>query len=112
MGFWGWFWIWVGLIIASLGVFAIIGWSLFDRAMAIGHQLSKLAKPVAALIAAAEAKSPVSERESDVLADLGELEIDRRDILKSKSKKRAARQRSLITGLKNIDVNESRFTND
>ena len=112
MGFWAWFWIWVGLIIASLGVFAMIGWSLFNSAMAVGHQLAKLAKPAAALIAAAEAKSPVNERESDILANLGDLEIDRRDILKRKSKKRAARQRSLITGLKNIDVNESRFTND
>jgi hypothetical protein len=54
----------------------------------------------------------VNERESDILANLGDLELDRRDILKRKSKKRAARQRSLITGLKNIDVNESRFTND
>lgn len=109
MGFWAWFWIWTGLVIGSLAVFALIGLSLFNRGLEVMHQLSRISKPAEDLMAAME-KRPVPEaKESDVLGDLATLEQKRRNILSEKSKKRAARQRSLRSALKHIDVNESRF---
>jgi|GEM_PF-1111556 len=110
MGFWAWFWIWTGLVVASLAVYALIGLSLFHRGQEVLHQLQRMAKPVSDLAAAIGPSKLEGERESDLLSDPVKLEQNRRNILNRKSKKRAARQRSLRTALKNIDVNESRFT--
>jgi heme exporter protein D len=112
MGFWAWFWIWVSLVIGSLAVYALIGKSLFNRGMEVLHQLERITKPAQALIEAMDSKAKAIEGESDLLGSVGELEAERRAILNRKTKNRSARQRSLISALKHIDVNESRFTND
>ncbi len=111
MGFWAWFWIWTGLVIGSFGIFGLIGLSLFNRALEVGHQISRISKPLGILISAFETKPTLEDKESDVLRSSTEVDAERQTFLKKKSKKRAARQRSLRTALKNIDVNESRFTN-
>jgi hypothetical protein len=112
MGFWAWFWIWAALFIGSLAVFGFIGKGLFNRGLAIFHQLSQVAPTAQRLLAALEAKPKLEDKESDLLVPSAELEDERRVLLKRKSKKRNARQRSLISALKRIDVDESRFTND
>ncbi len=112
MGFWAWFWVWVALMIGSLAVFGFIGKGLFNRAQAIFHQVNQIMPTVQRLLDAIEAKAKVEERESDLLVPSSELEEERRVLLKRKSKKQGARQRSLISALKHIDVDESRFTND
>ncbi|MEO0066897.1 MAG: hypothetical protein RJB63_22 [Actinomycetota bacterium] len=112
MGFWLWFWIWVALFVGSLAVYALIGKSLFNRGMDVWHQVERIGKSAAPLMAALEAKPEPVERESDLLRPVGELDADRQSILNRKTKKQAARQRSLRSALKHIDVNESRFTND
>jgi hypothetical protein len=112
MGFWAWFWIWVGLVLGSLIFYAVIGKSLFDRGMDVFHQIERIAKPAQALIAALDSKTPFEAKESDLLTPVGDLEAERQVLLKRKTRKLSARQRSLRSALKNIDVNESRFTND
>ncbi len=112
MGFWAWFWIWTALIIGSLAVFGLIGKGLFNRALSIFHQASQLAPVAEKLFAALEVKPEAADKESDILVPSAELEEKRRVLLKRKSKKQAARQRSLRSAIKHIDVNESRFTND
>jgi hypothetical protein len=112
MGFWAWFWIWTALIIGSLVVFAFIGKGLLNRGEAILNQLHQIAPSAQKLLAALEEKPKVEDREGDLLVPSADLEEERRVLLKRKSKKQSARQRSLITALKHIDVNESRFTND
>lgn len=112
MDFWAWFWIWVGLILGSLVVYALIGKSLFNRGMDVLHQVERIAKPVQALMAAMETKPNLDDKESDLLTPVGELDAERQVLLKRKTRKQAARQRSLRSVVKHIDVNESRFTND
>lgn len=112
MGFWAWFWIWVGLALGSLVFYALIGKSLFNRGMDVLHQVERIAKPAQALMAAMESKPTLKDKESDLLRRAGELDAERQVLLKRKTKNRAARQRSLRSAVKHIDVNESRFTND
>lgn len=112
MGFWAWFWIWVALIVGSLAVFGLIGKGLFNRALSVLHQVNQVAPNVQKLFDALEAKPKAEDLESDLLTTLEELDEKRRVLLQRKSKKRAQRQRRLINAIKNIDVNESRFTND
>lgn len=112
MGFWAWFWIWFALTLGSLIVFGFIGKGLLNRAQAVFYQLSQIAPTAQKLFDALEAKTEVPDRESDLLVSSADLEAERRVLLKRKSKKQGQRQRSLISALKRIDVNESRFTND
>lgn len=112
MGFWAWFWIWCGLIIVSLAVLGLIGKSLFNRSVEVAHQGARLAGSAAGLLEGLSSKPTLDDSESDVNRPTEEVEAERIALLKQKSKKRAARQRRLIAELKNIDVNESRFTND
>lgn len=112
MGFWAWFWIWVALVIGSLAVFGFIAKGLLNRSAAVLHQVNQVMPVAQKLLDALEAKTKAEERESDLLVSSSELEEERRVLLKRKSKKQDARQRSLISALKHIDVNESRFTND
>ena len=112
MGFWAWFWIWTALIIGSLAVLAFIGKSLFNSASAVLHQIERISKPALALAEAMANKPKLEDLESDVLTSVAEVEAKRASLLKQKSKKQAARQRRLRNALKDIDVNESRFTND
>jgi hypothetical protein len=110
MGFWAWFWIWTALVIGSLAVFGFIGKGLFNRGLSVLHQLSQIAPIAQNLFEALEAKPKAEDKESDLLTS--PTEEKRRVLLKRKSKKQAARQRSLRSAIKHIDVNESRFTND
>lgn len=112
MNFWAWFWIWTALILGSLVIFGFIGKGLFNRALSVFQQFSQLTPVVQKLIEAAGAKTKLEDKESDLLTPSSELEEERRVLLKRKSKKQAARQRSLRSAIKHIDVNESRFTND
>jgi hypothetical protein len=112
MGFWAWFWIWTALVIGSLAVFGFIGKGLFNRGLSVLHQVSQIAPLAQKLFEALEAKPKAEDKESDLLTSPTELEEKRRVLLKRKSKKQAARQRSLRSAIKHIDVNESRFTND
>jgi hypothetical protein len=111
MGFWAWFWIWTFLSLAALAVFMLIGISLFHRAKEVLHQVGRIAKTAEPLMAALDAKADVAMPESALLKPTAELDAKRRAFLKNKTKKRAVRQRSLITALKRIDPDESRFTN-
>jgi hypothetical protein len=112
VGFWAWFWIWVILAVASLAVLGLLGKSLLNKTGDVLHQVERIMAPVQKLAEAIGSKPELTDRESDVLTPAADLEAERTALLKKKSKKRAARQRSLREALKNIDVNESRFTND
>lgn len=112
MGFWAWFWIWTALVVGSLVLFGIIGKGLLNRALAIWHQASQVTPTAQKLFEALEAQPKAEDGESDLLTPIAELEEKRRVLLKRKSRKRALRQRSLVSAIKHIDVNESRFTND
>ena len=111
MGFWSWFWIWLALLLASSTTLMLIGLSLFHRAAEVVHQVTRISSTASPLLAAMASKAAIAERDSDLLTPTEEARRRRSSLLKNKTKKRAARQRSLITALKNIDVNESRFTN-
>ena len=112
MGFWAWFWIWTGLISGSLVVYGLIAKSLFNRGLEVMHQLERIGRPAQALLAAVETKPTLEDLESDLLTPVAELDAERKAILKRKTQKQTARPRRLRTALKQIDVNESRFTND
>jgi glutamine synthetase adenylyltransferase len=112
MGFWAWFWIWAILSVAALTVLALIGKSLLNKTGEVLHQVERVMGPAQKLAEALTVKPDLADKESDILTAPSELENKRSLILKRKSKKRAARQRSLRESLKRIDVNESRFTND
>lgn len=111
MGFWTWFWIWTFLSLGALTVLAFIGKSLLNRAQSVAYQLEQIVKPVAALIEAVGEKPDLQDLESDLLTPSAILERERTQLLKRKSKKQDARQRSLISALKHIEVQESRFKN-
>jgi hypothetical protein len=109
MGFWAWFWIWTALTISSLAVFAFIGRSLFNRSMAVVHQISRVApkaKELAELIGSHEKTS--SQGASELITP-EQAATKRLRFLKAKAKKREERQRILIRSLKKYDSKESRF---
>jgi glutamine synthetase adenylyltransferase len=112
MGFWAWFWIWSGLVLASLAVFGLLGKSLLNKTGDVLHQVERIMTPAQKLAETLAVKPELTDKESDLLTPASELEAERSALLKKKSKKQAARQRSLREALKHIDVNESRFTND
>jgi hypothetical protein len=112
MGFWSWFWIWLGLSIGSLVVLGLIGKSLLNRSGEVVHQIERIMAPMQDLVEAMNSKPEKTERDSDLLTPVGDLEASRAKLLKQKSKKRDLRQRRLRSAVKHIDVNESRFTND
>ena len=112
MGFWAWFWIWTGLVVASLAIFGLLGKSLLNKTGEVLHQVERIMVPAQKISEALAEKPDLQDKESDLLTPAADLEAERSALLKKKSKKQAARQRSLREALKHIDVNESRFTND
>ncbi len=111
MGFWAWFWIWTGLIVGSLAVFAYLFWDLFTKAVPILEQLKIGAERTKPLLEALEKASDYQPTESAILADREDVFAQRADVVRNKEERIKARQRRLIESLKDIDVNESRFTN-
>jgi heme exporter protein D len=112
VGFWAWFWIWSGLVLASISILGLIAKSLFNKTGDVLHQVERVMAPAQQLAEALTEKPDLPYKESDLLTPAADLEAERTALLKKKSKKQAARQRSLREALKHIDVNESRFTND
>ena len=110
MGFWGWFFVWLALIVAALGVFAYIGWQLAGKAMRAGAQAMALAERISALAAGLQAESDYVSPESAVLAEPAVVFAKRADIVRNKADKAEARQRRLIKALAAINVDERRFT--
>lgn len=109
MGFWAWFWIWVALLLLSLTTFAFIGKSLFNRSIAVAHQLSKVVAKAAELIELIESREKATGREPATLISPAEAAGKRIRYLRAKAKKREERQRILIRSLKKYDSKESRF---
>jgi hypothetical protein len=109
MGFWPWFWIWVALALVALVFFAAIGYNLFLRGAAVLRQASKLA-PIAEKLQAALDAQPDVAKPSANLHDDPKLHVQaRKQLLRSKAKKREERQRRLIKHLNQFDPTESRF---
>lgn len=109
MGFWAWFWIWVALTVLSLVVFAFIGRSLFNRAVAVAHQVSKVAAQAQNLVDLIGSHTKAPSKGATALITLEEAASKRLHYLKAKAKKREKRQRILIRSLKKYDSKESRF---
>ncbi|MFM6971983.1 MAG: hypothetical protein ACKOWH_05335 [Rhodoluna sp.] len=109
IGGWGWFWIWATLVVGSLALFGFIAKSLFNRASAVAHQLSRLLKKAAILSDLANQAMTLDKPESSMNRDPKTVQAERRTLLKAKDKKKEQRQRRLIASLKKYDPNESRF---
>jgi len=109
MGFWAWFWIWVALITASLVAYAFIGRSLFNRSMAVFHQISKVATKSQELVELIGSHEKMASKGPTALITPEQAASKRLSFLKAKAKKREDRQRILIRSLKKYDSNESRF---
>ena len=109
MGFWGWFWIWVALSVGAIAIFALLGRSLWNRAVSAGHQASRLVEKGIALSNAMASKPNIKAPASSLLADPIAIQAQRKAMQKRKTKKHEQRQRRLIASLKRFDPNESRF---
>ncbi len=109
MGFWAWFWIWVALVVLSLVAFAFIGRSLFNRSMAVAHQVSKVATQAQKLVDLIGSHTMTASQGVAPLISLEDAMSKRQRYLKAKAKKREERQRILIRSLKKYDSKESRF---
>jgi hypothetical protein len=109
VGFWFWFAIWAVLAIGALIAFALIGYELFIRGEATFHQLVKLESQVRPLQIAMETKTTV-ERPAESLLDPGSAAVNRRAIIKHREQKAADRQRRLVARLKDLNIDESRFS--
>jgi hypothetical protein len=110
LGFWFWFLIWAILVLAALGVFAVLGWQLANKALRAGRQAMQLADQLQQLAMALDSKETYSKPDSAVLADPTEVFAQRAVLVRNKAAKAEARQRRLIKSLANINVDESRFT--
>jgi hypothetical protein len=111
MGYWAWFWIWTGLIAGSLAVFAYLFWDLYTKSVPIIDQIKIGAERAKPLLEALEKASEYEPTQSAILAEPEEVFAQRADVVRNKEERIKARQRRLIESLKDIDVNESRFTN-
>jgi hypothetical protein len=109
MGFWAWFWIWIALAIGALAVFAFIGRSLFNRAVAVFYQISKVSVKAQELVALIESHEKAPKKGPSELISPEQAAGKRLSFLKAKAKKREERQRILIRSLKKYDSTESRF---
>ena len=109
MGFWAWFWIWMALAASSLVVFAFIGRSLFNRSLAVFHQISRVATKAQELVDLIGSQDRTLSKEHTPLLSPEQAAFKRLSFLKAKAKKREDRQRILIRSLKKYDSKESRF---
>jgi len=109
MGFWAWFGIWAALVVLSLVAFAFIGRSLFNRSMAVAHQVSKVAAQAQQLVDQIGSHTKSASQGVAPLISLEDATSKRQRYLKAKAKKREDRQRILIRSLKKYDSKESRF---
>ena len=109
MGFWLWFAIWSVLGIGAIIAFALIGYELFIKGEATFHQLTRLESQVRPLQAAIETKTEL-ERPAESLLDPAAAAVKRRAIIKYREQKAADRQRRLVARLKDLNIDESRFS--
>ncbi|WP_296631966.1 hypothetical protein [Rhodoluna sp.] len=109
MGFWALFWIWVGVGIFSLVVFALVGYSLFQSGKAVARQAAKLLPTLEKLQRAIDEPAQIEAPGSNMNDD-PQIHIQaRKRLLRNKAKKREDRQRRLIKRLNQFDPTESRF---
>lgn len=109
MGFWAWFAIWSGLALAALITFALIGYELFVKAEATFHQLERLNSQVQPLQTAIDERKAI-ERPTESLLEPSVAINKRKALLKRREQQASDRQRRLIARLKDIQIDESRFS--
>jgi len=109
MGFWFWFAIWSVLALAALVAFALIGYDLFIKGEAAFHQYERLNAQVKPLQAAIDEHKAI-ERPTESLLEPSIAINKRKALLKRREQKASDRQRRLIARLKDIQIDESRFS--
>lgn len=110
MGFWGWFAVWLGLVLGALAVLAYLLWQLMQMSLRVARELEKLEPVLTALQRATESEFDFDRPEPDLLKDRVEVFKTRNAFERRREQKREARKHMLIQRLKNIDPAESRFT--
>ena len=105
---WVWWLIWGLLGFLALGVW---GYLLYSYTPAIGkilESLQKLATVAERLDAAASAKQKLAHPEDNLSDSLASVQMERKQLLDQRRKRKEARARSLIARVKNIKL-EGRF---
>ncbi len=98
MPWWSWVLLWTLLVLALLGMFALLGWRLFKKAMAAMDALGELAGKLELLDAASEEVSPYHFTPA-VLRDLAEVRAAHRKIADVRAESRHLhRERRLARG--------------
>lgn len=109
MGFWGWFAIWSVLGLAAIITFALMGYGLFVKGEAAFHQLERLSEKVQPLESAINQRQEIERPAPSMLAPSTAI-TKRKALLKLREQKAHDRQRRLIARLKDIQIDESRFS--
>ena len=108
MGFWFWFTIWTVLIVGALATFAYIGLSLRDSANKLRPEIEIALQRAQDLAILRESASGYVGPKPDVDPVLALQK--RRGILGARRLKREARERRLVEHLKDLEIDESRFS--
>jgi hypothetical protein len=109
MGFWFWFFIFLGITFAALTIYATVGLQLLKKLQTLEAPAKKLAKLAANLDKTSKAKVTV---ESPLAAlDQTEQAVTRRQnqIAKARKAKKEAKERRLVARLKHLEFDESRL---
>jgi hypothetical protein len=108
---WGFILLWIVLSLGSLAYFAYLGYRLFKKGLGV----IRVGEPVlveAKKLAAAIQNKPSFEKPDDNLFDDVDVHlIERSKLIKARKLKAEGRQRRLIEHLRDIDTQESEFTN-
>jgi hypothetical protein len=108
---WGFILLWIVWSLVSLAYFAYLGYRLFKKGLGV----IRVGEPViveAKKLAAAIQNKPSFEKPEDNLFDDVDVHlIERSKLMKARKLKAERRQRRLIEHLRDIDTQESEFTN-
>ncbi len=108
---WGLILLWIVLSLGSLAYFAYLGYRLLKKGLGV----IRVGEPViveAKKLAAAIQNKPSFEKPEDNLFDDVDVHlIERSKLMKARKLKAERRQRRLIEHLRDIDTQESEFTN-
>jgi hypothetical protein len=112
MGFWFWFGIFAAIALLALISYALIGLRVASKAQALQEPAARL-QALATKLEQAAVLVPATETLFAAL-DTDELVVAqrRKAVLKHRSERKQAKQRRLITRLRNMEIDESRVQKD
>lgn len=108
MGIWFWFTLWAVLIVGALATFAYIGLSLRESANKLRPEIEIALKRAQELAELRDSASGYVGPQPDTDPVLAVQK--RRGLLSSRRLKREARERRLVEHLKDLEIDESRFS--